>query len=188
MEIIYTDSAKRQLELFKERQVERIEKLIVNDKKYPGVESIEISGADIQKYAKYFTIDKQYYNKKKKYSLFFVTYIYLIIGLGFIIWGLYNDKIIEMIASKPNDITFVIAGCLTSLFSVFMIMYILYVNTRYKDKNDNLIHEDNIVVNKIVKQMVESEMELKRRMEEYDMKVKSLEEYIMTKKGKQDKV
>ena len=60
IDISYTSSAQEQLKVFQEQQVKKLEKLIFDSKAYPGIDSIEITGSDVQNFTKYFVVRQPY--------------------------------------------------------------------------------------------------------------------------------
>ena len=65
-------------------QVKKLEDLIVENKKFPGADFIEITASDIQEEARKFTYRKPAIKSELRYL---VIYAYFVIGIGLMLFG-----------------------------------------------------------------------------------------------------
>ncbi len=119
--IKYTTAAIEQLEKFKQDQVNKLEELIVETKKFPGAEFIEITASDIQEEAKKFTYRKATLKKEVRYL---VVYSYLIIGIGLMIFGFLYQDLINIWKNQPKQGLYILMGFTMTLMSGILFYYL----------------------------------------------------------------
>lgn len=121
--IKYTNAALEQLEKFKLDQVKKLEDLIVENKRFPGVDFIEITASDIQEEARKFTHFKPAIKTQIRYL---VIYVYFVTGIGLMLFGfLYND-IIDIWKNQPIQGLYILMGFIMTIISSILFFYIRY--------------------------------------------------------------
>ena len=131
IETRYTDSALEQLEKFKFNQLKMLKERIVADKSYPGADFIEITGADIQDYSKDIVTTRP---KSKSSLKYLIIYIYFIIGLGLMLFGLFYNDLMEIINNQPKQAIYILTGLVMTILSGILLFY-----TRYRERRVELI-------------------------------------------------
>lgn len=112
-----TDNAQKQLDIFKDEQVRKLIDTIVSNKSYPGIEDIEITGNDVTQYSKqvYFMSDK------KKPILKTIAWIYLVLGIIAILYGLYYNELKYIANNNPEQLISIFIGVIMVVLSLFIL-------------------------------------------------------------------
>lgn len=135
MKITYTESADSRLDHFKNMQAKKLEKFIISDKYYPGIESIEITGNDIQKYAK--ELDFNIKDTKRLQFRFLFLIMYFFVGLTCMFLGIFYSQFKEQILYQPVEAMLIIVGFFFSLLSALMAVYFKYRDNLIKSKHNS---------------------------------------------------
>ena len=177
IDISYTPSAEEQLIVFQKQQTEKLEDLILESKAYPGLDSIEITGADIQNFAKYFLTRKPY-RKKDGTIILFTLYIALGIVITFI--GFFYEALIKIIQNNPVQLTYIAAGISLILIGMIMVIY-----SRRKKEHYNIRKiEESEIFEKYLEQISKQQYEYEQRIEEYNRIINEMRDKINVKSYK----
>lgn len=131
--IKYTTAAIQQIEKFKLEQAKKLEQLIVENKKFPGSDFIEITASDIQEEAKRFLYQKPKLKSDLRYLL---VYAYFIIGIGLMLFGFFYEEIINIWFYHPEQALYIITGFFMTVMSGFLFRF---VKNKEKRRNDSQI-------------------------------------------------
>lgn len=121
--IKYTNAALEQLEKFKLDQVKKLEDLIVENKRFPGADFIEITASDIQEEARKFTYRKPEIKNQLRYL---VIYTYFVIGIGLMLFGFLYQDIINIWKNQPKQGLYILMGFIMTVMSGILFFYIRY--------------------------------------------------------------
>lgn len=125
-----TEPARQQLEKFSEEMVRKLLDVIISEKSYPGLDSIEVTAEDIRRYSanmRYVKLDRAI-----RLSIFARSYLFL--GLIVVLGGIYFEDIKELSLYSPLRLSFIIAGA----FMLFI--GILLMNVGPKRNNSEAPH------------------------------------------------
>lgn len=119
----YTDESKKKLEEAKEVYLRSIEKHLSGAKFVPGDREIEITASDIENVIENTKIIdfKQRFKKKEFKKL--VLYTYFIIGLSFLLLGIFYIPFNNILENNPRQAIFILFGIIISIISAFLISY-----------------------------------------------------------------
>lgn len=152
--IKYTNAALDQLEKFKQDQVNKLEELIVENKRFPGVDFIEITASDIQEEAKKFTYRKPALKSELRYL---VIYLYLFSGVGLMLFGFLYQDIIDIWQNQPRQGLFILTGFTMALMSGFLFVYIRHREKikleEYKRYADSLNRNEKVIIDEMLKKI-----------------------------------
>lgn len=121
--IKYTIAALEQLEKFKLDQVKKLEDLIVENKRFPGADFIEITASDIQEEARKFTYRKPATKNQLQYL---VIYAYFVIGIGLMLFGFSYQDIIDIWKNQPSQGLYILMGFIMTVMSGILFFYMRY--------------------------------------------------------------
>lgn len=162
IDISYTSSAQEQLKVFQEQQVKKLEELIFDSKAYPGIDSIEITGSDVQNFTKYFVV-RQPYRKKNNTALIVTLYVSLGIIITFI--GLLYEDLIRIIQHNPVQLAYIATG--VSLIIGGIMMMIVF-SKRKKELEVIYKIEKREMLDKYMEQASIQNYEYDKQFEEYN--------------------
>lgn len=113
-----TDNAQKQLDKFKDEQVRKLIDTIVSNKSYPGIEDIEITGNDVAQYSKQVYI----ISDKKMPILKTLAWIYLVVGIIAILYGLYYKELKYIANNNPEQLISIFIGVIMVVLSLFILL------------------------------------------------------------------
>lgn len=128
MNIVYTESALIELEIFKEQRKQELESYIKRNKYVFGDDVLEITASDIRDANKYFK--KKWIIRPKLPLTRMVLKIYLIAGVATMIFGLFYSEIIQLLNQNPKQLAIILAGFIISLISFFGNYYFRLLENR----------------------------------------------------------
>lgn len=140
--IKYTKGALEQLEKFKLDQTKKLEDLIVENKRFPGADFIEITASDIQEEGRKFTSPKPALKSKFTYL---VIYVYLVIGIGLMLFGFFYQNIIDIWKNHPKQGLYILMGFTMTVMSGILLFYIRYREKIRTDDRRNYVQYPNRV-------------------------------------------
>ncbi len=116
MKIIYTDSAKTELERFHQDRQKQLEAMIEHEKYVFGDEIVEITASDIRE------LEKRFYVKEERAYRFPTTTIllkmYFVVGIGMAVFGVFYDQFMELLTGNPIQRLLVLSGVGLSVLSI----------------------------------------------------------------------
>jgi hypothetical protein len=119
MKIIYTESGKQALEVFKLRQVQELEERIASRKYVFGDDVIEVTASDVKQASEIRnTLPHAFARRSAAQGL---LYIYIIIGVLSAIVGLLYEQFLGLFHSQPIQLALVIGGLGLSVASYAML-------------------------------------------------------------------
>src|ERR1700744_357328 len=118
MKIIYTETAKQELEKFEHRQVEYLEEILKGKKYVFGDEVVEITASDVREAAD--QIRPIQTTRKRLSAVQLASTVYFFAGILMAVGGVFYPQIQDMFDKNPKQIIFIIAGISLSLISYFM--------------------------------------------------------------------
>lgn len=127
-----TDKGQKQLETFKEQQVNALLVNIIKRKSYPGIDEVEITSNDILEESKNWVYKVNNRNRRKTLILKYCAYMYICLGLVLSFLSLFYDDIKYILERNPEQVVFVLVGLLFSLFGVFLLFYTRINDIRLK--------------------------------------------------------
>jgi hypothetical protein len=116
MKIVYTDSGKAALEVFKGQKVKELEEAIISKKYVFGDDEVEITAADVKAAAQSRRID----SRRKMRSAELGMQLYLVIGVLMTVWGLFYDRLQALFHDKPASAMLVVGGVFVTVVSFLM--------------------------------------------------------------------
>ena len=149
MKIVYTESAKSELERFHRNKQRQLEEVIKRNKYIFGDELIEITANDIREAEKKFFIQEDPIPRFYRTSL--LMKIYLILGVGMTLAGIFYHKIDELLVSgSPIQRLLLLIGIMLIVVSIFLNYYLKniyerrrYLEQRYREYEDKLnVHDE----------------------------------------------
>ena len=127
-----TEKGQKQLETFKEQQVNALLVNIIKRKSYPGIDEVEITSNDILEESKNWVYKVNNRNRRKTLILKYCAYMYICLGLILSFLSLFYDDIKYILERNPEQVVFVLVGLLFSLFGVFLLFYTRINDIRLK--------------------------------------------------------
>jgi hypothetical protein len=122
MKVIYTESAKQELEAFQQRQVSQLEQIIRERKYVFGDEVLEVTASDIREAAEYIRpISRGYRRRLMTVSL--VTQVYMFFGIILTLGGVAYPYLRDLNKQSLTQFTLIIAGVTITLASFFMALF-----------------------------------------------------------------
>lgn len=118
-----TEKGQKQLETFKEQQVNALLVNIIKRKSYPGIDEVEITSNDILEESKNWVYKVNSRNRRKTLILKYCAYMYICLGLVLSFVSLFYDDIKYILERNPEQVVFILVGLLFSLFGVFLLFY-----------------------------------------------------------------
>lgn len=139
-----TEKGQKELETFKEHQVNTLLINIIKRKSYPGIDEVEITSNDILEESKNWVYKVNNRNKRKTLILKSCAYMYICLGLIFSFISLFYDDIKVIFERKPEQVAYILVGLLCSLFGLFLLIY-----TRIIDMRSKLEHSSEDECNRV---------------------------------------
>lgn len=127
-----TEKGQKQLETFKDQQVNALLVNIIKRKSYPGIDEVEITSNDILEESKNWVYKVNNRNRRKTLILKYCAYMYICLGLVLSFLSLFYDDIKYILERNPEQVVFVLVGLLFSLFGVFLLFYTRINDIRLK--------------------------------------------------------
>lgn len=127
-----TEKGQKQLETFKEQQVNALLVNIIKRKSYPGIDEVEITSNDILEESKNWVYKVNNRNRRKTLILKYCAYMYICLGVVLSFVSLFYDDIKYILERNPEQVVFVLAGLFFSLFGVFLLFYTRINDIRLK--------------------------------------------------------
>lgn len=118
-----TEKGQKQLETFKEQQVNALLVNIIKRKSYPGIDEVEITSNDILEESKNWVYKVNSRNRRKTLILKSCAYMYICLGLVLSFLSLFYDDIKYILERNPEQVVFILVGLLFCLFGVFLLFY-----------------------------------------------------------------
>lgn len=133
MKVVYTESAEKELERFKELQVEMLEDLVKEEKYLFGDDEVEITASDIREAKNSIRILRRPdLQNRRNQMMILMTRLYAVMGLLTILIGLYYPQFTEMLESNPKQASLILTGVITSVISSLFHFYLKAKIERYK--------------------------------------------------------
>lgn len=127
-----TEKGQKQLETFKEQQVNALLVNIIKRKSYPGIDEVEITSNDILEESKNWVYIVNNRNKRRTLILKSFAYMYICFGLVLSFLSLFYDDIKYIFERNPEQVAFILAGLLLSLLGLFLLFYTRITDIRLK--------------------------------------------------------
>lgn len=127
-----TEKGQKQLETFKEQQVNALLVNIIKRKSYPGIDEVEITSNDILEESKNWVYIVNNRNKRRTLILKSFAYMYICLGLVLSFLTLFYDDIKYIFERNPEQVAFILAGLLLSLLGLFLLFYTRITDIRLK--------------------------------------------------------
>lgn len=127
-----TEKGQKQLETFKEQQVNALLVNIIKRKSYPGIDEVEITSNDILEESKNWVYIVNNRNKRRTLILKSFAYMYICLGLVLSFLSLFYDDIKYIFDRNPEQVAFILAGLLLSLLGLFLLFYTRITDIRLK--------------------------------------------------------
>lgn len=127
-----TEKGQKQLETFKEQQVNALLVNIIKRKSYPGIDEVEITSNDILEESKNWVYKVNSRNRRKTLILKSCAYMYICLGLVLSFLSLFYDDIKYIFERNPEQVAFVLVGLLFSLLGLFLLFYTKIIDIRLK--------------------------------------------------------
>lgn len=127
-----TEKGQKQLETFKEQQVNALLVNIIKRKSYPGIDEVEITSNDILEESKNWVYKVNNRNKRRTLILKSCAYMYICLGLVLSFLSLFYDDIKYLFERNPEQVAFILVGLLCSLFGLFLLFYTKIIDIRLK--------------------------------------------------------
>ena len=127
-----TEKGQKQLETFKEQQVNALLVNIIKRKSYPGIDEVEITSNDILEESKNWVYKANNRNRRKTLILKNCAYMYICLGLVLSFVSLFYDDIKYILERNPEQVVFILAGLFFSLLGVFLLFYTRIIDIRLK--------------------------------------------------------
>ncbi len=127
-----TEKGQKQLETFKEQQVNALLVNIIKRKSYPGIDEVEITSNDILEESKNWVYKVNNRNRRKTLILKSFAYMYICLGLALSFLSLFYDDIKYIFERNPEQVAFIITGLLVSLVGLFLLFYTRIIDIRLK--------------------------------------------------------
>lgn len=127
-----TEKGQKQLETFKEQQVNALLVNIIKRKSYPGIDEVEITSNDILEESKNWVYKANNRNRRKTLILKNCAYMYICLGLVLSFVSLFYDDIKYILERNPEQVVFILAGLFFSLLGVFLLFYTRISDVRLK--------------------------------------------------------
>lgn len=127
-----TEKGQKQLETFKEQQVNALLVNIIKRKSYPGIDEVEITSNDILEESKNWVYKVNNRNRRKTLILKSFAYMYICLGLVLSFLSLFYDDIKYIFERNPEQVAFIITGLLVSLVGFFLLFYTRIIDIKLK--------------------------------------------------------
>ena len=127
-----TEKGQKQLETFKEQQVNALLVNIIKRKSYPGIDEVEITSNDILEESKNWVYKLNNRNRRKTLILKYCAYMYRCLGLVLSFLSLFYDDIKYIFERNPEQVAFILTGVLFSLVGLFLLFYTRIIDIRLK--------------------------------------------------------
>lgn len=127
-----TEKGQKQLETFKEQQVNALLVNIIKRKSYPGIDEVEITSNDVLEESKNWVYKVNSRNRRKTLILKSCAYMYICLGLVLSFLSLFYDDIKYIFEKNPEQVAFVLVGLLFSLLGLFLLFYTKIIDIRLK--------------------------------------------------------
>lgn len=127
-----TEKGQKQLETFKEQQVNALLVNIIKRKSYPGIDEVEITSNDILEESKNWVYKVNNRNKRRTLILKSFAYMYICLGLVLSFLSLFYDDIKYILERNPEQVVFILAGLFFSLVGLFLLFYTRIIDIRLK--------------------------------------------------------
>jgi hypothetical protein len=125
MKVIYTESARNELDRFYQEQRERLEEVVRKRKFVFGDDQLEITASDIKEAVQAFTVrDRSSYSLRRLHFASVLLRVYAVAGILLALGGIFYPYFVDLYRDNPPQFALVIAGVGTTLFSVLM-MYVM---------------------------------------------------------------
>lgn len=123
MQIIYTDSAIKEIEEYKKLKITELEKIIISEKYVFGDDVIEITGSDIKKASSAHLKVSRSNPKTAATKTLLVVYAFM--GVTLMFAGIFYDELMRLM-ERPIQFALVTSGIFTSFVSYFLLNRIKY--------------------------------------------------------------
>jgi hypothetical protein len=133
--IKYTEAALDQLEKFKVSQAKKLEELIIETKKFPGVDFIEITGADVQETSKNF---RHVRTKQQDSIRTYILYMYFITGVILIGFGFFYNQIQYIWYNNPKQLIIIAMGVVMVILSFLLSKYTKYIDFKNEQRRKHI--------------------------------------------------
>ena len=127
-----TEKGQKQLETFKDQQVNALLVNIIKRKSYPGIDEVEITSNDILEESKNWVYKVNNRNRRKTLILKYCAYMYICLGLVLSFLSLFYDDIKYILERNREQVVFILAGLLFSLVGLFLLFYTRIIDLRLK--------------------------------------------------------
>lgn len=127
-----TEKGQKQLETFKEQQVNALLVNIIKRKSYPGIDEVEITSNDILEESKNWVYKVNSRNRRKTLILKSCAYMYICLGLVLSFLSLFYDDLKYIFERNPEQVAFILVGLLFSLLGLFLLFYTKIIDIRLK--------------------------------------------------------
>jgi len=123
MQLIYTESAIKEIEEYKKSKIHELEKIIISEKYVFGDDVIEITGSDIKKASSaHFKVSR---SNPKWAATRTLLVVYAFMGFTLMLAGIFYDELLRLI-ERPIQFALVTSGIFTSFVSYFLLNRIKY--------------------------------------------------------------
>jgi len=137
MEIKYTDSGKKELQAFLDRQKTILEEQIKKEKYVFGDDIVEIVSRDVKEASDQIRVVPK--NRSIRYSSTkLLLKLYFIFGVLLALFGLFNEQIMFIIETRQKGLTYMFAGVVLALVSWLGIFYVKQKEERTKQDENEL--------------------------------------------------
>ena len=116
MEVIYTNSAKEELEKFQKEQRERLEKIISDKKLVYGDDMLEITATDIKEAKNNLKISLIYTRKNNR--IYLISRLYVILGLFITLTGFLYPLLKEILLVHREQAMMLILGITMTVIGI----------------------------------------------------------------------
>ena len=127
-----TEKGQKQLETFKDQQVNALLVNIIKRKSYPGIDEVEITSNDILEESKNWVYKVNNRNRRKTLILKYCAYMYICLCLILSFLSLFYDDIKYIFERNPEQVAFILTGVLFSLVGLFLLFYTRIIDIRLK--------------------------------------------------------
>jgi undecaprenyl pyrophosphate phosphatase UppP len=119
MKIIYTESGRQALEVYKQQQVQELEERVASFKYVFGDDVIEITAADVKQATDVRNAFPRTLSRRSTAHTILISYI--IMGLLMSIVGLFYEQLIDLFHRNPIQLALVLGGVSLSIVSYAML-------------------------------------------------------------------
>lgn len=142
MKVIYTESAREELQVFHTQQREMLENIIKGKKYVFGDDTVEITASDIRDASRYIQAINIEKGRSTLMRNFFINF-YLVMGILIALFGLFYPTIKKMLHESPAQVAFVASGTLLIVIAMFVRFLFKYRDERTKRLVDLMLEKEN---------------------------------------------